>query len=91
MALSGMGSELHGTSKAMNIGQNFSEMAALIGFVACVTSISHIYKERLDDSELKKCRVYRNEVDCTYRAYYYYFLFNAHCLIRSPIRVHEGE
>jgi hypothetical protein len=53
MALSGMGSELHSTSKAMNIGQNVSEMAAPVGFVACVTSISHIYKERLDDSELK--------------------------------------
>jgi hypothetical protein len=53
MALSGMGSELHSMSKAMNIGQNVSEMAAPVGFVACVTSISHIYKERLDDSELK--------------------------------------
>jgi hypothetical protein len=52
MALSGMESELHSTSKAMNIGQNVSEMAAPVGFVACVTSISHIYKE-LDDSELK--------------------------------------
>jgi hypothetical protein len=40
-------------TKVMNVGQNFFEIAALIGFVACVTSISHIYKERLDDSELK--------------------------------------
>ena len=55
-----IGSGGHGTSKAMNVGQNFSQIAALW------PAVTSIYKERLDDSEeLKNAGYAEIEIDCT--------------------------